>query len=780
MKRLLLWVVDHPLLVGGLIALITLFLALELPKLEVEPSTSNFTVEKDPSRQYHDWFKKRFGSDTITIVVVKADDVFAPTVLRVIQRISDALEPIDEVTRVESLTTVRNIKGEGDSLAMEPLVAAAVPTDPSELARIRADALGNRVFVGSIVSKDAKAAAILAYTEASPSDKQFRTRFPVAVDAIIERESISGVTIYQTGGPFADAVTGEFVLRDLRTFVPISLGVLFLLLFLAFRMVQGVVIPLVTGVVSMIWSFGVMAFFGLPITILTAVIPSLLLVIGSAEDVHMLSEYHHLLREGHAKLVAIRTMLRQSALAILVTTATTVFGFGSLVTSDITMLIQFGYVSAMALAANFVVTVTLLPIMLRLWPVPSRLRASASALENAHGAIPRFMERLAHFNLRHRLAIAVVSAVVVIGSLVGWYSLRVDTDPISFFPEDSPIRQRLRDLESSLGGGSAGFSLVVETGREGGLKEPAVLRRIVDLQEFLRDTGAVDKTVSVVDYVRKMHREMNGGNPDFEAIPDTTEEVAQYLLTLEGRELASYVDFDASAAHIAVRHHLTGSWALSAVLERIEAYVAQHFPQGVTVRPTGQSILTRNAADYMALNELTSFGSTFAVIALVHAWLFRSLRVGLLSLIPNAIPVLFIFGLMGLLRIPLNPGTAMIASIALGIAVDDTVHHVVTYRRELWNHGDRTRAMIDTMKAQGRPVIYVSVALAGGFLVCALSNFVPIVHFGVLSGVVMLVAMVGELMLTPLVIHSITSAGASSRRRWSLVAWPQRSDPGKM
>jgi len=252
-----------------------------------------------------------------------------------------------------------------------------------------------------------------------------------------------------------------------------------------------------------------------------------------------------------------------------------------------------------------------------------------------------------------------------------------------------------------------------------------------------------------------MHREMHGGDPAFETIPDTADQVAQYLLMLEGRELEKFVDFKAAAANIVVRHHLTGSGDLSALLGDIDRYVARAFPRHLSVRATGEEVLFNNASDYMAINELTSFSSTFVIIGIIHALLFMSLKAGILSLIPNVVPILLLYGFMGLVGIPLNTSTAMIATVAIGIAVDDTVHHMVTYSRRLNARHDQRLAMFDTLRAQGRPIIYVSVALAAGFLTLSASNFVATAHFGLLAAFVMLVAMLAELMLTPILIVSI-------------------------
>jgi predicted RND superfamily exporter protein len=467
----------------------------------------------------------------------------------------------------------------------------------------------------------------------------------------------------------------------------------------------------------------------------------------------MLAAYHELVERGRDRLAALRTMLQETGLPMLVTSATTTLGFLTLTFTDITVLVQFGWAAALGLTANFIVTMIAVPIVLRVWPGPRGSRRTPLEDGATEGPIPRFMEWMAPRLLRHQWKIWGVTAVVVAASLVGWSSLRVDTDFMSYFPERSDIRQRANELHRSLSGAVV-FYIVVETGHPDGVKSPVVLNAIASLQDYLASTGRIDTTVSLADYIRRMHREMNGGAPGFEVVPDTPEQIAQYLLLLEGKELAKYVDFDGSTANVVVRHNVTSSWQLSALLEDIDAFVKTTFPANVRVRTTGETILVNNAADYIAVNEFTSFGATLLIIGIIHAVLFMSVRAGFLSLIPNVVPIFCSFGIMGLLGIPLNTGTAMVATVAIGIAVDDTVHHMVTYNRQLNLHNDQTKAMVATLKAQGRPIMYVSVALAAGFFVLMFSNFVPTTHLGLLSGIVMLIAMACELVLTPLLMHS--------------------------
>ncbi|MBI2349729.1 MAG: MMPL family transporter, partial [Deltaproteobacteria bacterium] len=239
LKKIPLWIVDNPLLSAAIILVITVFFALQVPRLEIDASSEGLMVEKDPARLYYEEIKKKFGSDNLTVVVVKAGDVFSKEVLQTIQRLSNSLQGTPGVSRVESLTTVNNIKGEGDFLNTDPLVGADIPDDPAKLKKIRGDALGNTIFINNIVSKDGKVAAINAYTEAKAGDKAFNPNFTRLVDSLVEKEKREGVEIYQIGTPLTKVTLGEYIQGDMVWLVPVAIAFLFLVLFLTFRTLQG-------------------------------------------------------------------------------------------------------------------------------------------------------------------------------------------------------------------------------------------------------------------------------------------------------------------------------------------------------------------------------------------------------------------------------------------------------------------------------------------------------------------------------------------------------------
>jgi len=751
-QRLLLWSVRRPAAGALLYLALTVGLTSAIPRLQIDASNEGFMLERDPARQYYEQVKGRFGSDELTVVMITAGDVFTPVPLRTIERLSDALQRVDGVARVDSLATVDNIGATDEGVEIAPLLRGGIPEDPAGLAVLKRKALANDLFTGQLVSPDARAAGIFVYTQPSDGDRTFNARFSSRVEDLIRENQSAGVVIEQIGGPLIKATVADFVRRDQLTLIPFSVATLFVVLMLGFRTPQGVIAPLFTGLSSALWGVGLMALFHIPLNVVTVAVPSLVLVVGFAEAVHIISAYHACLRAGRDKIHALTEAVEEAALPVLVTTATTILGFATLIFSDITILIQFGYAATLALTANFIATLLGIPLLLRLWPQPKRFAATGLAESTPGNTVDRRIASGCAFVLRYRVPIAALFIVLAIASLWGWYTLKVDTDFVSYFPRNSPVRQRMHDVDQALNGASA-FFVVVETGRENGATDPGVLRQVAELQTFLEGVPGIGKTVSIVDYISQLNTTLTGVRAGARTVPDSSELIAQDLLLMDRTQIARFIDLPATSANILVRHSLTGSWELSQALRQLDTYVAGHV-RGVAVQASGQSVLTNRAADYMAVNEVTSFVYTLAIIGLIHSALFLSVKAGLLSLVPNVIPVIYGFGLMGLLDIPLSTGTAMVATIAIGIAVDDTVHNMVTYSRQLNEHADERTAVVRTMAIQFRPIVFVSMALASGFAVLAFSRFVPTVHLGLLSAFVMVAAMISELVLSPILMAS--------------------------
>ena len=753
-SALLALAVDYPVAATiGTIA-ITLFLALFIPRVTIDTSADGFIVERDPARELYDRFRGQFGTDSITLVIVKADDVFRPDVLGAVQRLTEQLEQTDGVIRVESLATVRRIMVEGDDFQTRPLLPPEIPSSPAALADIRQYALSHRVIAGNLAAANGRATSIVVYTDPEQGDATFNTRFVERVDALLASEERPGISLYEVGRPLLKHSYSEYIVRDLLHLIPISAGVLFTVLLVFFRTTQAVIVPMTTVAVSLVWVAGMMGLFRIPLNVVTAVIPPVLVMIGFAEDVHIISDYRARLAKGVERRTALRSAIQDTAAPTLVTTITTGIGFASLGFSDVGMLRQFGYGAALGLAGNYVVTMALLPPITLALARYSTQDGRPVERQWGQSLLQPFFEALGWFNVRHRGAILIGAAAVTLTALVGLSRIDVNTDFVNYFPKDAPVRARGLDAHRVLAGAEM-FWIVVDTHRRDGAIEPEQLARIAKLQQDLAATGLVDKTISVADYVMTINRQLHGGAPANERVPDSREEVAQYLLLVPARDLSPLLNADSSAAAVLVRHNVSGSARLADLERRIDGLIASTFTADVTAKYTGETILTNNAADYMAINELTSFGFTFAAIALIHSALFMSFTIGFLSLIPDLIPIAVIYGLMSFLGVPLNTGTALVATVAIGISVDDTVHHLMTYARQLEDYSIPSLAMFSTLRHVGRAIIVSSIALALGFAAMSTSSFVPLHHFGLFASLTMLLALVVELLVTPTLMMSI-------------------------
>ena len=747
MRRFAEWIVERPVTVSIVVLLAVALAAIQITNLEIDSSAEGLMVEDDPERGYYEKVKEWFGSDVLTVVGVRAEDVFTTQVLTTIQRLTDALREVEGVTRVSSLSTVNRIQGQGGVVDTSELMPE-VPTDREGLEQLRLDALSNDIFVGNLVSRDCTYAAVNVHCEPPKGDKGYNKRFADAVERII-KELRGDLNVYQIGVPLTKITFCQFIERDQRTLVPWSVAVIVFVFMLSFRSWLGIAVPLVTAFFSIFFTFAFMSLIGYPVNMATVLVPTLLIAVGSTEDAHMLSEYAEGIAAGKGKKEALRLMAGRCGLPTFLTALTTFFGFLTISVNKVTILRQFGVVASFGMVVNYLVTVAIVPTFLHFAPVPKRFRGSAHGASDAHGGrLDSFVSWLGGFEMRHKWGIGIAAFTVMVAALAGVMRLRVNTDFISYFKEDCVIRQRCRDLHEGLSG-MLNFYVVIETGEAGRVKDPFVLQHIARLQKHIDGLGKFDKTISLADYVAVMNREMNDGDKQFQCVPDSRDLIAQYLMLMDPDDIERYVDYDFARACIAVRHNVTSSWELARLLEQIDKFCEEHMPHGLSVKYSGEGILINRAADALVVGQACSFVLALGCIFVIMTILFVSLKAGLISLLPNALPVAMNFGLMAWSGIPLNTGTCMVAAIALGIAVDDTIHLMVRYRLWLGELKDEERAMRETIANEARPVLATSMALAAGFAVVMFSQFNPTVHFGYLASIVMITAMLTDLLITP-------------------------------
>jgi predicted RND superfamily exporter protein len=745
--------VEHPF--AALIVAVTVAAALGsfVPRLRTDVSPTTLMIAGDEQLPVYEEAKRQFGSDDLTIVVVKADDIFSPGPLRTIELLSDELFGLEGVVRVDSLSTVNDVKGDDEWLTTDRLMRDGVPEDETGLEALRSDALANPLISANLVSPDTRAAGILVYTEPDAGDSGFDERFSDRVDELVAAAaSESGLEVYQIGRPYTQALLGRTILHDQTRIVPYAVVVIAVILALTFRGLHVVVVSGTARVLSIVWAMGLMAVLDYPVTLLTALIPLLLIIVGFTEDVHFVSEYYEKLREGLAKRDAIRAAGEQISTPLLVTSFTTAVGFASLSLSDIVILGQLGRVAALAFTSSYFVTLLVVPALLWFWPGTGRRFALAEA-DQESDRLGVVLRGLGGFVVSHRRAIFIGAAVVFAAGAAGTAAIRVDNDAVGFFRPDSELRKRIDDVDAVLTGSSM-FYVTVDVAEGGNAAASAVQRQVAELQSEIDAIPGVSRTISAADYIRLVHREMNGGADEMFVVPDSDELIAQYLVLLHPADLEKQLSYDRRSTAIIVRHNVNDTKRFAALLDRIRGLAGRTLSPSLRFNTTSEGILQARAADRLAVGMATGMAYTIAIVAVVCSLFFLSLRVGLLSLIPNLLPIAVVFGVMGVLDVPLSAGTAMIATVAIGIAVDDTVHYMARNSMELDFRHDPVEAMQYTLASEGRAIVATSIALACGFLVLLASSFVPLMYLGALASLVMVVALACDLTLTPALLTS--------------------------
>jgi predicted RND superfamily exporter protein len=739
------WIVRHPAVALGLALLLTFGFGTGLPDLTFDTSNRGLMAEGDPAVAFYEDVVATFGEDSILTVVVKSEDIFQEDILQAIERLTLEGGAIEGVSRVVSLTTVSNLEGEGGVLVTDDLLPS-IPSDPEELAAVRRRALDNELLLGEVVSRDGRTAAVHLFLQSLQASEDSESQVLARVEAMLERERATlgdRVELYQIGTPYLRKEVRTMIRKDLVTLAPVGVAALFIVLFTFFRTPMAA-LPAFTGSLSVIAALGVMGYLGYGITVVSSMIPLLLLVVGSAEDIHMLAEYGAGLREKGGKGEAVESMALKSRIAILLTTLTTFIGFITMAWNPLPALAQFGIAASIGITINFLLTILVVPPILQYLPKPK-----AMARPDTNHLVG--LQRFAISSLDHRRPVAAISIVLLLVATAGIFLVEVDTDYLRFFPEDSNIQRLYRDVSENLVGAMP-LMVVVDTHRPEGAKDPAVLADLAKLSDFLAERW--DKVIGYSDFVRKLHLEMNDGDPAFNAIPQDPELVSQYTLLLDPDDVSRFVDFDSERTMILIRGEGRGSSELREELERIDQFVATNLSQNLDVTVTGEAMLVYRASDTISKDLVTSLGWVLVPIFICIAVLFSSWKAGLLAMIPNVLPVIVAFGVMGFFDIPLSVATFPVSIIALGIAVDDTIHFMARFSQETKNTSDNREAIARTLKHEIHPVFVTTVAMTVGFAILCFGEFELSRQFGFLSALTMVVAWVADLLITPLLLET--------------------------
>jgi predicted RND superfamily exporter protein len=711
--------------------------------LVLDPSLDRLLPEGDEGKKFYDHVRRIFGSDETLLIALIADEVFTIDVLQSVARMTERIEEVDGVHHVVSLSTALNIQAVGEDLDIRPFLSD-LPQGPADLKRIREEALSNPIYSGNLVSEDARATALLVYF-VDMSEREFARRGIDGTIARIAEEERGDAQIRITGPPHIKVATSQQLLSDLVRTLPICLALVALVSLVFFQTVRGVLVPLLTISTAIIWTFGVIAWSGRALNLVTTIVPPLILTIGFAYTVHVLTAYYDALR-GAAKHQGggepMYAGLRHVALPVLLTGVTTIVGFLALMLSPMGAIREFGFFSVVGISSALLVTLTLTPALLQVLGVPKRIPTPRYL-----AGFNRIAERLGRFNLDHRTAIFAAGIAVTVVAVAGITQLETTSDVIENFREDHPVRQDFEAVNHHLQGSNP-FYIVVQTDYSDAFTEPVNLRHLQDLQEWLGAQPEVGGTTSLVDYLMLINRGFHENDPAYLAIPESQDLTEQLLMFGTNREIRNFVDSRYRSTSILVRSKVIDSGAVASLVDRIEERL-MGLPEHLHARVTGNSVLLTRTVDDIARGQVESLGAALVVIYGILVLLFTSFRIGFIALIPNVLPVVIFFGAMGLSGVHLTATTSLIACIVLGIAVDDSIHYLARFNADSRELADEKLGTISAIRSVAQPITVTTVAVCLGFLALTLSELRNQVQFGALASGTLAAAWLVDVTLTP-------------------------------
>ena len=750
MKRWIEMVLDRPWAVIAAVLVLTAVSLTFLPRITFDASIEAMIPSDDPVLQDLEAVSEEFGSQTLFFIAIEGADVFSPGTLKKIADLEEALAALPGVVSVQSPLNAEMVDSSPFGIEIRPMVSDR-PETPEEIGQFKADILSSP-YEGVLVTKDGRVAALLLDLDAHAEDNTLLRE----IEAIVGRFK-GPEEIHLVGDSYIFYYTENAMKQDVLVLVPFVIAVIGVVLYAMFRSALGVLLPLFTVGVSVIWTVALMISQDIPVSLITIVMPVILMTIGVASSIHILTKYKEALTAGLAKREALVETFRVITSPVVMAALTTSAGFASLITAFVHPMREFGVLTAIGVALAMALSLTLVPALLILVKEP-KVKVEREG-ERENGLLTRLLNALTDLALNRpaRLVLAVLAVTVVFG--YGATRVTLESNIVNYFSPSSPVKRGTQVIEDVFGG-SMQISVVVDTGVEDGMKDPEMVKELIEIQEYLNSWDTMNHATSMADVVRELNQALWDGDPAYYTVPETREGIAQQLLlfTMQGGSgLDSLVTYDYSQALVTARMRTLDAEAMSAVIAEVEDYLASRYGSrdDLNVHLTGTpKVMMRLMSRYVQTQVSSLIGASISVGILV-AVLMKSLTFGLMSLVPLLFTVLMNFGVMGIAGLPLDAVTSIIASIAIGIGVDYAVHYISRYRLELADGGDVVTALRRAGSTAGRGIVFNGLALVLGFLVLAFSHFRAIAVFGYLISATMVVSSLAALLVLPLLINHL-------------------------
>lgn len=749
-----------------LVCFVTIVAFAQLSKLQVDNSNESFFLEDDIVRVQLDAFKETFGNDDFIFILVDLEELLdVDQIQRLASFVDELMQEVPHLDEVSWIGNVEAITGTPDGIHITELIDYGVWPDTAQLHSIIQQAAQDPAYRNQLISADGKALGILLEFKSYPaidpqkeSDKKNSAsrEAPAVIQTILE--DFADLPLYVVGIPVMNHYVDAKTEREGPVWMISALLAMCLLLLFTTRSLRGVLVPATTVVLSVIWTLALAAVFGFSLNLMAVMVPTLLLCVGIGDTIHVVAEWGRYKADGATSATALRSSLSKVGNPIILTTLTTASGFLAFMATDLAQLRELGIQAAIG------VWVALLLTYLFAIPVLSfGHKVVAQQTNKDRGDIfDRLLMYTSSLVIQYPRLIVGFFILIIAAAFYGVSLLQIETNNIKELPQDDPLRQAFHRVDSRMGGVMS-LEVVIDTGKDNGVKAVKVMRAIEQLQTFLDQHPLVAQTNSIVDQIKQMHRAMHENQTDYYRLPDKDSHVAEYLFLYEtggGKQLEQFVSFTYDQARIQIRTKTLGLQELSMLEKSIDAYCEEHLSQ-FNIYSTGTLPMFRALGERIAMGQLQSLILAFIAIALVMTVVLRSVKLGLIAMIPNIFPVLIAMGMLGLSGAKVNIIMLILAPMILGVAVDDTIHFFFRYRHYFNQYGDYDQAYSATMRSAGRAILFTTVILVAGFSGFLLSDFSGPRTFAWASGLAFFSALLADFMLAPLILRWLKPLGNS-------------------
>ncbi|ASO05676.1 MULTISPECIES: efflux RND transporter permease subunit [Arenibacter] len=752
-----------------LLAIMTLFMSMQWEKMRFSNSQANLLPDHHPVNLEYLSFLEQFGEEgNVVVLAVKDSALFTPIKFNRWNKLSKQLGAFPEVDFVLSTDNLQELVK--DTVKQEFVMQPFIKQTPKTKKEV--DSLTNHLFNdlpfydNLIYNKKTHTIRSVIYLDKDIVNTSVRKDFILEdLSTLVKNfEKETGLDVHISGMPYIRTMNSQNIIDEIGKFILAALGVTSLIFFFFFRSFRATIISMFVVIIGVMWAFGILGLLQYEITVLTALIPPLIIVIGIPNCIFLINKYQQEVKKHGNQALSLQRVISKIGNATLMTNVTTASGFATFIITDSKLLKEFGIVASINIIGIFVLSLLIIPIIYSFMSLPKDKHLKHLNTKWIETFVS-WMERIVR---ERRISVYIVSIALLVASIIGIYQIDISGSPIEDMPKKAEFFQDIRFFEQEFDG-IMPVEIVVDTERPKGVLKLSTLRKMDELGTVINEIPELSRPVSVVDLVKYSKQAFYSGIPKYYQLPTSQEntfimDVARKSAD-NGNLLSSFVDSTGQVARITTYMKDVKTSRMETIEAKLKENIDKIFPADrYKVTMTGSALLFLKGTKYLVKNLIMSLALAIGLIALFMAYLFRSFRMIVISLIPNLLPLVITAGVMGFVGVPIKPSTILVFSIAFGISVDDTIHFLAKYRQELTsNHWRIKKSVYAALRETGVSMFYTSIVLFFGFSVFIISSFGGTVALGALVSATLLFAMLANLILLPSLLLSLERSIANKQ-----------------